>query len=894
MNDGLSIITTHINADFDAMAAMLAAQKLYPDARVVFPGSQDKNLRNFFITSMVYLLNITDINQIDFEAICHIVLVDTRQPSRIGRFAEVLNKPGLQIHIYDHHPDMTGDIKGALEIIEPVGATTTILTETIQARKIDISSDEATIMCLGIYEDTGSFTFSSTTKRDLTAAAYLVGKGANLNLVADLIAREITTEQVGILNDMIQGITTHNINDLEVVLTTVKTDRYIPDFAFLVHKMVNMENYDSIFALAQMENKIYIVGRSRVSDIDVGAILGYLGGGGHAAAASATIRDKTLTQTKHDLIQILQDTIESNRRAENLMSAPAIQVDAGATCRQASGLLNRYNINALIVVKSTDFKTACLGYITRQIIEKAVYHQLGEVPVREYMNTDMAIVHPDAPLFEIQEKIITNKQRIMPVIENNQIIGVITRTDLLNALIHQAKNNQLNPLDQADTKLNVRSRNIVNLMRERLSRRFIDILNHIGQTADELGYGAYVVGGFVRDLFLYRENEDIDIVIEGDGIRFAKTYAESIGGRVHTHSKFGTAVVTFPDGYKIDVASARMEYYTYPAALPIVEMSSIRLDLYRRDFSINTLAVRLNPKWFGTVIDFFSARKDIKEKVIRVLNNLSFVEDPTRVFRAIRFEQRFHFKIGKVTARLIENAVRMDFFKRLSGKRVFTEIKLILEEENPAAAFNRLNDYHLLNVIHPSIQFDDKLSQIFESVRKVIVWYDLLFLSDHCEKWAVYFLALIHPIKRPAAVLEIFTRLGLSPQARRLLGRERIKAEHSLEWIARHPSIKNSHLFTRLSTFKLELVLYMMALTTNARVKQQISGYLTRLRQTKIQLTGKILQAMNIPPGPVYREIFDFVLAAKLDGKISTPDEERQLARKFISRRQPRSPSETG
>ncbi len=885
MNDGLSIITTHINADFDAMAAMLAAQKLYPDARVVFPGSQDKNLRNFFITSMVYLLNITDISQIDFEAISHIVIVDTRQPARIGQFARVLNKPGIQIHLFDHHPDMAGDIKGHQEIIEPVGATTTILTEMIQDRKMDISSDEATIMCLGIYEDTGSFTFSSTTGRDLTAAAYLVGKGANLNIVADLIAREITTEQVGILNDMIQATTPYIINDLEVVLTTIKTDRYVPDFAFLVHKMVNMESYDAIFALAQMENKIYIVGRSRIPDVDVGTILSYLGGGGHATAASASIRDKTLPQVEHELIQILHDTIESNRRAENLMSAPAILVDASATCSQASDLLNRYNINALIVAESINTQTDPLGYITRQIIEKAVYHQLGGVPVREYMSTDMAIVHPGAPFFEIQEKIITNKQRIMPVIENSQIIGVITRTDLLNALIHQTKNNPLNPLDQADTQLNVRSRNIVNLMRERLQQRFIDILNHIGQVADDLGYGAYVVGGFVRDLFLYRPNEDIDIVIEGNGIKFAKTYAESIGGRVHTHRKFGTAVVTFPDGYKIDVASARMEYYTYPAALPIVEMSSIKLDLYRRDFSINTLAVRLNPKWFGTVIDFFSARKDIKEKVIRVLNNLSFVEDPTRVFRAIRFEQRFHFKIGKVTARLIENAVRMDFFKRLSGKRVFTEIKLILEEENPAAAFNRLSDYHLLNVIHPSIRFNEKQSRIFESIRKVLVWYDLLFFSDRYEKWAVYFLALIRPVKSPETALEIFSRLGLSPQAHRLLGKERIKAEHCLESIVRHPSMKNSRLFTQLSVFKLELVLYMMALTTSKKVKQRISDYLTRLRHTRIQLTGKNLLALRIEPGPVYREIFDFVLAAKLDGKISSPDEERRLVKDFIRRK---------
>ena len=204
-------------------------------------------------------------------------------------------------------------------------------------------------------------------------------------------------------------------------------------------------------------------------------------------------------------------------------------------------------------------------------------------------------------------------------------------------------------------------------MKERLSPRIIDILKTIGEEAEEIGCGAYVVGGFVRDLFLYRNNEDMDIVIEGDGIAFTKKYVQTVDARIHSYEKFGTSVIIFPDGFKIDVASARMEYYKFPAALPTVEMSSIKLDLFRRDFTINTLSIQLNPDRFGVLIDFFSARKDLKEKVIRVLHNLSFVEDPTRVFRAIRFEQRFGFSIGKLTSGLIENAVKLDFFKNLSG-----------------------------------------------------------------------------------------------------------------------------------------------------------------------------------------------------------------------------------
>jgi tRNA nucleotidyltransferase (CCA-adding enzyme) len=183
----------------------------------------------------------------------------------------------------------------------------------------------------------------------------------------------------------------------------------------------------------------------------------------------------------------------------------------------------------------------------------------------------------------------------------------------------------------------VRSKNVASLMRERLSRKLIDLLKSFGEVADDLGYNAYAVGGFIRDLFLRRANTDIDIVIEGDGIRFAKRFAElNPGARVRTHEKFGTSVVIFPDGFKVDVATARREYYESPATLPVVELSSVKLDLYRRDFSINTLAVKLNKRHFGVLIDFFGGQKDIKDRAIRVLHNLSFVEDPTRVFRALK------------------------------------------------------------------------------------------------------------------------------------------------------------------------------------------------------------------------------------------------------------------
>ncbi len=881
-NKDVTVITTHVNADFDALASMLAAQKLYPDALVVFPGSQEKNLKNFFINSMAYLFNMVDINQIDFDSITRLVLVDTRQTRRIGKLADLLDKPGIDIHIYDHHPPTENDIKGQIEIHGETGANVTILIEIIREKEIRISPDEATIMCLGIYEDTGSFTFPSTTERDFLAAAHLLSRGANLNVVSDLIAREFSPEQVVLLNDMIQAVTRYYINGIEVVVTSVTMEKYMPDFAFLVQKMVKMENLDAFFAIARMENKIYVIARSRINEVDVGAILANLGGGGHPYAAAASIKGKTLAQTETRLVEILYEKIRASRQAKDLMSSPAISINPDMTCKKARNIITRYNLNAILVTEKINGTEKLCGYITRQVIEKTLYHKLDRVQVKDYMTTEVATVGPDADLIEIQKKIIDNKQRILPVVEDETIAGVITRTDLLNILVRRSQPLADEGPDPAKEPPQAHTRNVIRFMKERLSADLIRNLQQIGEVADEIGSGAYVVGGFVRDLFLYRTDEDIDIVIEGDGIAFAKKYAQIVGARIHTHEKFGTAVIIFPDGFKIDVASARMEYYKFPAALPVVEMSSIKLDLYRRDFTINTLAIQLNSHKFGMLIDFFSARRDLKEKIIRVLHNLSFVEDPTRVFRAIRFEQRFEFTIGKLTASLIANAISMDFFRELSGKRVFAELHLILKEENPVAAIRRLNDFDLLKVIHPSIKLDTDLPATLNAAKKVLSWHDLLFLEESYKKWIVYFLVLIRNCK-PHISKEICRHFELAPDDEKILCTERFGADRCVLWLEKNLPVSDSVLYRKLTGFKTELILFMMAIAKNKAVKKSISHFFTDLRRTKLSLKGRDLKKMGLPPGPVYRQVMEAVLDARLDGTLKSKKDEIEFARQLVA-----------
>ncbi len=868
------VITTHINADFDALASMIAASKLYPEAALVFPGSQEKNLRNFFLHSTSYIFNFIKTKKIDFDQIKRLILVDTRQKSRIGKFAQLLDKKEVEIHIYDHHPESDDDARGHIEVIRKIGSTTALLTSLIREKGISISPDEATVMCLGIHEDTGSFTFSSTKAEDYQAAAWLTEQGANHNIIADMLTRELTAEQVWLLNDLTQAATTRVIAGVEIVITKVVRDEYVGDFAVLVHKFMEMENLNVVFAMAQMEDRIYLVARSRIEEVNAAEIALALGGGGHPQAASATIKNKTLTQVDRSLQALLRSRINPTKRAKDMMSSPVIHISPEDTLKKATALMTRYNINVLLVMDEEDILR---GYITRQIVEKAVFFGLEDVKVNDYMNIEFFKTYPNAPLKEVQELIIRKKLRVLPVVENKKVLGVITRTDLLNILL----GDPLIPeflYDSKNASHFIRKKNMAAVLKERLPRKVIKLLKNFGHVADMLGYNVYLVGGLVRDVLLRRENLDVDIVIEGDGIKFAQEFAEHYDARVRSHPKFGTAVLIFSDGFKVDVATARMEYYESPGAPPIVETSSLKLDLYRRDFTINTLAIKLNKRSYGTLIDYFGAQEDIKEKVLRVLHNLSFVEDPTRVLRAIRFEQRFGFKIGRLTLALIKNAVKINCFKDLSGRRLFLELKLILKEQDPIKAIERMNEFDLLQLISPEIRLTKDLRRLLEEIRKVIAWHNLLYLEEPFEPWKVYWHGLSSSLDTKA-LGALAQRMGiLGPKDLRMIPK-RQDEEKLLDSLYKFDA-DNYRLYTLLLPYDRETLLYLMAKTGSEKIRRLISNYFTRLKGTRIQLRGRDLVHMGLEPGPVFKEIFDSLLEARLNNLIKTREDEVKFVEK--------------
>jgi tRNA nucleotidyltransferase (CCA-adding enzyme) len=335
-------------------------------------------------------------------------------------------------------------------------------------------------------------------------------------------------------------------------------------------------------------------------------------------------------------------------------------------------------------------------------------------------------------------------------------------------------------------------------------------------------------------------------------------------------------VLIFPDGFKVDVATARIEYYESPAALPNVEESSLKMDLYRRDFTINTLAIKLNKNEFGKLVDYFGAQKDLKEKIVRVLHNLSFVEDPTRVLRAIRFEQRFGFKIEKLTLSLIKNAVNINCFKALSGRRFFLELKLLLMEHEPLLAIERLNEFDLLQFVSPEIKFTKEKRELLEEVKAVISWFDHLYLEEPYEPWKVYWHGLTSNLN-PKTLQEVTERMQLTDQEGLKTLAQRAAVDETLEKLYKFNGSDHYALFKLLSQFDTDILLYMMAKAKNKFCKRYISIYFTRLKNTRCFLKGRDLKKLGFQPGILYKQIFESVLAARLNQVINTKEDEIQF-----------------
>ncbi|VAX28207.1 tRNA nucleotidyltransferase, A-adding, partial [hydrothermal vent metagenome] len=672
---------------------------------------------------------------------------------------------------------------------------------------------------------------------------------------------------------------------IRIRIVKASRDEYFGDVAHLAHRIMDMEHVDALIMLLAMEGKVVMVGRSRVPELDVAEVLGEFGGGGHPVAASATLRDEPLEVIEERLIRKIKETVKPQRQAKDIMTAPVISIQWKTTIKEAESVMTRYGVNVLPVLKGGKY----YGLLSREIVEKALFHGFGRNMAYEFATTDAGVTYPEAPVTEVESVMIEQNQRFMPVIENGRVVGAITRTDLLRDLYEETLRRSRIQKEGLIEKPAM-GKNISRLVIERFPNEIVALLRLAGEVADTLGYNVYLVGGSVRDLLMGEKNLDIDIVVEGDGIGFARRLAAQIQGvKLITHKRFNTAKIRFTEkaglkmpapGFTVDIATARTEYYEAPAMLPKVETSSIKKDLYRRDFTINAVAVKLNARDFGQLIDYFGAQRDLREKTIRVLHNLSFVEDPTRAFRAVRFAERFGFRINRHTENLIKTALRLNLFERVSGTRIYDELVLTFKETDPVRALKSLAGYGLLQVIHPELRFTESLEETLEAVHESLTWFDLLFLEEEIDRSRVYIMGLLTglgPEERKAAL----ERLSTPTRDMTIILDEMEKARQVVKELRTKDPVRIYHTLKPLS---LETLLYTMAVSGDREIQKAISRYLLELRKVKPALRGRDLMSMGVEPGPLYSGIFNAILEERLKGRIRSREEEIEFVKDFLRR----------
>lgn len=870
----MQIITTHINADFDSIASCMAAKKLYPQALVVLPGSMERRVKLFFDTFKPF--EIKKLKEIDPSQIKTLIVVDTRGKSRIGELAHFI-RPGVKVHLYDHHPPGDDDIKADFEITEQIGALSSLFTEIFRKKSIEISPIEATLLCLGIYEETGCLLYPSTTPRDVEAVAFLLKRGANLKIVSQFIREELTKEEIYLFNDLLKSLEEHLIEGLRINITHGELETS-QDISHLAHRIMELIDTDALFVIIRMEDKLLIIGRSKVPEIDIGEILSNFGGGGHWAAGSATIKDRPINLLIEEILETLRKRARPLRVAKDLMTTPVISVDSNTPIKEVEKIMTKFGINAMPVLKGQDY----IGIITRGVVEKAIFHGLQRSKVSDFATIDAYTAEEDTPIMEIEKNMVELNQRFVPILRDNKVVGVITRTDILRnlyeELIRKFKLTQSKEEHQEQV-----GRNVSNLLEEFFSPEVYQILLQAGELADQLGYGAYLVGGSVRDLLMRIPSPDVDIVVEGDGIKFAHALAEKIGGTVTPHPRFATAKIhreIEKNGKKldfhIDIATARTEYYESPAALPKVETSSIKKDLYRRDFTINALAVKLNSKDFGLLIDFFGGQRDIKDRRIRVLHNLSFVEDPTRAIRAVRFAEKLGFRISKHTENLIKLAVKMGIFDKLKGSRLFEEILLMLKETIPHQSFKRLKDLGLLKILSPGLETKevfDALTKAYEIIQGV----DMFLLQERYEKELIYLMVILWHLNKKERV-DFLEKINTPEHIKRKLLENTETAQSNMPLLNTESM---QEVYQVLKPLNIETVVLMMIFSRKAQ-RQLISLYLTKFKDLKPLITGNDLRELGIPEGPIYRKIFELVLNEKINGRLLSKEEEIEYVKSVV------------
>ncbi|HHX50328.1 MAG TPA: CBS domain-containing protein, partial [Clostridia bacterium] len=839
----VQIICSHENLDFDGLASMIGTGKLYPEARLILPQKSSRPVREFLAIykDIFPLERIKDLE--NAGRIKRLIIVDTNQIQRLGRIGEIIPED-IEISIYDHHPLETPGLQGKPHVVEPVGATSTLIVEKLQEVGQTLIPMEATLLALGIYQDTGSLRYPSTTPRDVQAVAYLLEAGANLGVINTFLDRPLNPQQQRLYNELVNSAGEKWIKGTNVLVSTARTENYVGGLGFVCEKLGDLFNPDVVLAVVSCNKQVDVIARSRVDWVRVNELLQELGGGGHPRAASVKIKNASRELVLEKLSELLQSHIQPPVTAQDLMSKPVKSLSSAQTVQEAARLLQRYGHSGMPVME----EDRLVGIISRRDIDKAIHHRLGHAPVKAYMSRNVKYIDPGAPLSDIRELMIKHDIGRLPVLEKGALVGIVTRTDVLR-ILHEgyACRLQITPGEiKCPTTINVEQ-----ILRKSLDAQLISIFQQIGNIAGHMGQKVFLVGGFVRDLLIGHPNHDIDLVVEGNALELAEILAVELGGQYRTHKPFRTAVLWLPGGFKLDLATARSEFYAYPAALPSIESARLKEDLYRRDFTVNAMAISLDPENFGTLLDLFCGFQDLQKGIIRILHNLSFVEDPTRAIRAFRFAATYGWKIEGETKNLLLRALEDRRLEEVSPFRLWQELKLICQEENPVTAFRLLQETGAGQQIVPGGKWDDQLILLLDQSHR---WIKALDALAGIHPWRVYLSLILRdsPLEHREKTSQQF---GLHRLDRVFLQEVR---EARLEFPYRIDDLFSPGKWHRYFQSKsVDTVIAYAVLSAQQEVLAQASTYLQLRQKRQLAISGQDLLDLGLAEGPAIGKILE-------------------------------------
>lgn len=861
----MDVILTHTNADFDSLGAMIGAKHLNPRALIALPASLNANVRRY-VGLYRDAFGMVDFAALDPAEIERVILVDAQDATRAGDVRSLLDRADVAWEILDHHPRLKSPLPPGPHEIRPVGAATTILATRLQKAGETLTAPEATGMLLGVMEDTGRLSFPSTTPEDAEAVAYLLRQGARLDQVSEYLDTPLTPAQQELLTDLLPQLELKDQKEGPVLLVGLDHPHAVEGQSVVLERLMSLFRPTLAVMAVRTGGHTQIVARARAG-IDLRELLSPWGAHGHPTAASAHVAPGP---DPAEVIQEIRDRLPSLATAgpvaRDLMSAPVRSLSFEDTAAEALESMRRWGHTAMPVVH----EGRAQGVISRRDLDRALHHGFGDRSIKGMVARRVEAVAPDTPLEALRERMTSLDIGRLLVLDEGRLVGIVTRSDLIRTLDDRDK-----AAGAAPTSYDLEDR-----LKAMWPADWQEVLHEVGRIAGSRP--TYLIGGAVRDLLLERPSFDIDLMVEGDAIALAKDLAARLGAKIKVHEPFGTAHVTLPSGKRLDLATARVEHYPYPGSLPVVSPSTVRQDLSRRDFTINALAMRLNPEAFGELLDFFGGVRDLRERVLRVLHPISFIEDPVRLFRAVRFETKLGFRMDAVTEAYGRYAMESGRFDGLGGERLKLELRLGLGLPQAARLVTRLDGLDAWRMLHAELRVSAALRQ---TLCRLDRWYRFRTTEAEGDRWLVP-LALLLQDLTPEAREGAIAPLHLTRDERMTLqacgeGTSRL-ARESEEW----ERLTEAELARRLKGLPDAALWALAATSSSPRLWRRLRHYAAVLRDLRLErVDGEWLKAQGAAPGPHFREILEAMLDAKRAGTLPTPEDEEAMARRLLHER---------